>query len=87
MDGLAGALAGAINNGMRDAARDSLGTGLAKIVSVDGGGFYTIQTADGRTIRFVQNVAATQWKPENWVSYEMASGAAQITRSGSHQSE
>lgn len=80
-------IAQAINATQRAAAKASPSSFLAKVVS-SSGGYYTLETPDGRTVRHINSSLGYGLKAGAYMTVEQtAEGLMQITAPGSHQSE
>lgn len=80
-------IAKAINATQRAAAKASPSSFLAKVVS-SSGGYYTLVTPEGRTIRHVNSAQGYQLQADSYQTVEQtAEGLMQISAPGAYQSE
>jgi len=80
-------IAKALQETQRKAAHATPGSTLAKVVSV-AGGFYTLETPDGRTIRRVGSSLGYNLSAGTYATVEQtAEGLMQISAPGAYQSE
>lgn len=70
---------------MDSAATSSRGQFTAKVLS-GAGGLYTVQ-ANGKTIRGVQSASRIKWKPNQWVTVQIADGCYQIVGPAAGESD
>lgn len=86
-DDAATAIAGHIDNSMRDAAASTPGSFLAKVVS-SANGYYTLETPDGKTLRRISSATRSTWPADYYVTVERtAEGVMQISAAGAAQSD
>lgn len=80
-------IAKAIQETQRKAAHATPGSTLAKVVSVSGG-FYNLETPDGRTIKRVASSLGYNLSPGTYATVDQtAEGLMQISAPGAYQSE